>query len=249
MAQVPEDIGIAQDLSSRGYFTRVAAGDARAASLFVRLFAYTANPNGNPNGWGWLKKGGGHHIDGYSEDAVVYGSNPSDLHNVVDMVIGTGAPGARLVPSTTVTVPRRPADTWEAPKPLTADEISYLKGFNPGPDPGPGPDPCAAVKAELATVKAELAALKASTVPKVDYEAHGGDPVWDAFGHQIIADYKRAGRVVTTNSGEVVVVLDAQAFRWAGRTMHDDYMLGLSLAESIAKHRVEWCALLGIPVS
>lgn len=223
----PNDIAVAQQLVAEGYFTKAAAGDARAASLFVRLFAFRANPSASPSGWGWLKKGGGHNIDGYSEDAVVYGNSPNDLHNVVDMIVGTGAPGASLVPNTTSTVPRRPADVWEAPRALSAADMEYLKS---GSGTGPGPDPCAACKAELA-------ALKATTVPKVAYEAHGGDAVWDQFGLVIAADYARAGRV-----------LDAQAFRWAGRTMHDDYMEGLTLEQSIAKHRVDWCAILGIPV-
>lgn len=219
----PNDIAIAQQLEAQGYFTKAAQGDHKAASYFVRLFAYTANPNGNPSGWGWLRKGGGQNVEGYAEDAVVYGSNPNDLNNVVDLVIGTGAPGARLVPNTTATVPRRVSDTWEAPKPLTAAEMAYLGGTGGVP----GPDPCAACKSELAS-------LKATSVAKVGYP---GDATWDAFGAIYEADVKRAGQV-----------LNAQSFRWAGRTIHDDYMEGLSLEASIAKHRVEWCQILGIPV-
>lgn len=101
---------------------------------------------------------------------------------------------------------------------------------DPGGQPGtpiPGPDPCAACKSELAS-------LKATSVAKVGYP---GDATWDAFGAIYEADVKRAGQV-----------LNAQSFRWAGRTMHDDYMEGLSLDQSIAKHRAEWCAILGIPV-
>ncbi len=91
----------------------------------------------------------------------------------------------------------------------------------------PGPDPCAACKSELA-------ALKASSVPRVGYP---GDAVWDEFGRVYEADVRRAGQT-----------LNAQSFRWGGRTMHDDYMEGLTLQQSIDKHRIEWCALLGIPV-
>lgn len=134
---VPEDIGIAQNLVAQGYFQRVAAGDQRAASLFARLFAHAANPSGSPASWGRLKKGGGTAVDGYAEDAVCYGSDQQDLHNVVDLVIGAGAPGARLAPTTTHTVERRPVDTWELPRPLSANEVNYLKGFNPAP-PEPG---------------------------------------------------------------------------------------------------------------
>lgn len=141
---VPNDIAVAERLAAQGYFTKAAQGDARAASLFVRLFAYTANPEAKPSSWGWLKKGGGHQIDGYAEDAVVYGNNPADLHNVVDLVIGTGAPNAKLVPTTSVTVQRRPSDTWEAPRALTAAELAYLGGSGTLPPPGPVcPDPSA----------------------------------------------------------------------------------------------------------
>lgn len=84
----------------------------------------------------------------------------------------------------------------------------------------------------------QLEQAQGNTVPKVAYEEHGGDAVWDTFGNVILSDYQRAGRV-----------LDAQSFRWAGRTMHDDYMEGLTLEQSINKHRAEWCAALGIPVS
>lgn len=95
------------------------------------------------------------------------------------------------------------------------------------PGDTPAPDPCAACKSELAT-------LKATSVPKVGYP---GDAVWDAFGSVYEADVKRAGQT-----------LNAQSFRWAGRTIHDDYMEGLTLEASIARHRAEWCAVLGIPV-
>ncbi len=241
----PEDIGIAEELERQGYFARVRTGDQKAASLFARLFAHTANPTASTSRWGWLTKQPGEaQVDGWAEDAVCWTNNPSDLHNVVDLVIGAGAAGASLTSTTTHTKERRPGNKWAPPQPLTADELNYLKGFNGGTQP-PQPDPCAAVKAELAACKA----ASANTVAKVDYEQHGGDAVWDQFGNAIIADYKRAGRVVTDANGTQHVIMDARSYAWGGRTMHDDYMNGLTLEQSIAKHRVEWCALLGIPVS
>ena len=219
---VPNDIHIAQQLEAKGYFTKAAAGDQKAASLFVRLFAYTANPEGKPFGWGWLKKGGGHQVDGYSEDAVVYGNNPADLHNVVDMVIGTGAPGARLVPNTTATVPRRASDTWEAPRPLTASELAYLGGTGtvPGPSPAPTPKPCPDPSAHLPKPK----------------PAYPGDGKGAELGAALFSDYAAAGQ--TPNPGMGI---------WFFRTAWDAANEGLTMDQSIAKHRAEWRALLGLP--
>lgn len=222
MAALPEDIGIAQSLVAQGYFNRVAAGDQRAASLFARLFAHTANPDARTNSWGWLRKGGGTNVDGWAEDAVVYGNDPNQDFNVVDLVGGAGAPGATLASTTTHTKPRRiGVDTWAPPKPLTADEFSYLKGFNP-PGTTPQPKPCPDPSAHL---------------PKPP-KPYVGDAAFDAIFTTLEADMKRAGQPG----------LNGQSGRWAGRICHDYYVEGLSMDASIAKHRVEWCQLLGIPV-
>lgn len=140
---VPNDITIADTLVTQGYFDKVRTGDQRAASYFARLFAFTANPSGQTTSWGWLRKGGGTQVEGYAEDAVVYGADPSDVQNVVDLVIGAGAPGARLISNTSGTVPRRPTDVWEAPRALTSMQLDYLKpgGVVIHPPPPPPPPP------------------------------------------------------------------------------------------------------------
>jgi hypothetical protein len=124
-----------------------------------------------------------------------------------------------------------PVPTWNVGPGGPGDKGTVVKVFtvpgDPGTTPPPTTDPCKACKDELAT-------LKANSVPKVGYP---GDHVWDQFGAVYLADVQRAGQT-----------LNAQSFRWAGRTIHDDYMEGLSLEASIAKHRVEWCQALGIPV-
>lgn len=125
---VPNDIHIAQQLEAQGYFTKVATGDIKASSYFARLFAYTANPNGDPVGWGALKKGGGHEVEGYAEDAVVFGNGPNTNFNVADLVVGAGAAGAHLPPRLDPKERRIGVDEWERPKPLTAEQMAYLGG-------------------------------------------------------------------------------------------------------------------------
>jgi hypothetical protein len=122
---VPNEFATVQQLEAEGYFEKARGGDHRAPSLFARLVAYRLNPTGSPSGWGWLKKGGGKEVDGYAEDAIVFTADPGNLQNVVDVVGGAGAPGASIRWSGAV--PRRPSDTWEAPRPLTAEELNYLK--------------------------------------------------------------------------------------------------------------------------
>lgn len=128
------------------YFEKVAQGDQRAAGLFTRLAAYALNPTGDPRGWGCLRKtGGGHNVEGYSEDAIVYGNDPNDFHNVRDIIGGAGAPGARLNWGDGF-VNRRASDIWEKPVALNAEQLAYLKGSaapqpNPNPQPNPSPVP------------------------------------------------------------------------------------------------------------
>lgn len=82
-------------------------------------------------------------------------------------------------------------------------------------------------------------------VPYQPYPGHD-ESVFDQCGVAIEADYKRAGRPG----------LDSASVRWTARIMQD-HLMGdgpppsghfLTLEESIAKHRREWCAELGIPV-
>lgn len=141
-AQAPPDADrVLAQLEAEGYFERCRGGDAHACSYFVRLFVYRANPNGNPNSYGALRKtAGGTNVEGYAEDAIALNANSNDFGNVIDLVGGTGAPGARIQwggPH-----PRRASDVWEAPSPLPAHLLSYLRpGGGPGPSPIPTPIP------------------------------------------------------------------------------------------------------------
>jgi hypothetical protein len=128
-----------QQLENDGYFERARNGDHKAASLFARLAAYRLNPGGHGSSFGCLRKGGGQNVDGYAEDAIVANANPSDVQNVYDLVSGAGAPGASV--SWNGPLPRRPTDTWEAPRPLTAAELAYLKPGSTPTDPPPPPPP------------------------------------------------------------------------------------------------------------
>lgn len=115
----------------QGYFDKVAEGDQRAAGLFVRLVANDLNANGNPNLFGWLTKNANEsNVEGYAEDALACNASPNDLHNVVDMIAGAGAEGANIPSAYRLSdlKERRPHNVWEAPRPLTAEELDYLGG-------------------------------------------------------------------------------------------------------------------------
>lgn len=76
-------------------------------------------------------------------------------------------------------------------------------------------------------------------VKTVPYKAYEGDAYWhDVVGKVLYSDYIRAGRTG----------LDSMSSVWTARTIHDIKMEGLTPEESVAKHRAEWCAGLGIPV-
>jgi hypothetical protein len=157
---IPNELGTVRQLEAEGYFEVARSGDHRAPSLFARLVAFRLNPTGNPAGWGWLKKGGGKNVDGYSEDAIVFTADPSNLHNVVDVVAGAGASGARV--QWNGPVPRRPEDVWEAPRMLTNDELAYLNGrpVEPAPAPTPTPTPTPVPTPEPVDLRPVISALQ-----------------------------------------------------------------------------------------
>ena len=64
-----------------------------------------------------------------------------------------------------------------------------------------------------------------------------GDEAFDEIGMILWADYAEAGRVP-----------DAQVGRWFGRTIYD-YLTGMTMADSIDKHRAEWRTALGLKES
>ena len=131
------EIDTLRRLEQEGFFERARNGDHRACGLFARLAAFTLNPSGAPAGWGCLRKtGGGQNVEGFAEDAIVLGNDPSNLNNVVDIIGGAGAPGASL--GFGGFLPRRSSDVWERPVPLTAEQMKHLRPGGP-PSGCPGP--------------------------------------------------------------------------------------------------------------
>ncbi len=127
MIPVSEAVEAANRLKDQLYFGRVADGDQRASSLFTRLLAWTLNPTGNLDSWGCLSKNPGESgVDGFSDDALCYGSDPSDLNNVIDMIGGAGAPGARLSDARTEPKERRATNLWVRPQKLSLEQMRYL---------------------------------------------------------------------------------------------------------------------------
>lgn len=165
-ADLDRAITAARLRQTQGYFGKAKAGDQRAASLFVRLVALDLNSFGDPTGYGWLSKQPGEaNVDGWAEDATVFGASPTDLMNVVDLINGAGAPGASIGGAIKA---RRLSNTWAAPKPLTAEEMAYISGPVVVPVP-PAP-----------------------TYPS--YESLGGDEGGKKITRQLEADYRRAGK-------------------------------------------------------
>lgn len=136
-SEINRAVSVARQLEAQGHFERARRGDVRAASLFARLVAYTVNPTGDPDGFGWLTKSAGEtHVDGYADGAIVYGDDEDDLQNVLKIVRQVG--GDASIGSDIQT--RRSNNRWARPLPLTADELSYLRpGGAPVPVPTPGP--------------------------------------------------------------------------------------------------------------
>jgi hypothetical protein len=179
----------------QGLFRRAADGDDKAASYFVRYAAQLANPNGaDPNGWGVLKKGGGKNIDGYAEDALVFGSDRSELHNVYDFVLGAGGSNAS-VNYGAGPVNRRSSDTWEAPRELTAGELAYIGATSvpvptpppsqPPPPAGPGEyqDELDAIQRQLGELRGDVQGIPGAVAEQVQAAVEAelaetvGDPV------------------------------------------------------------------------
>jgi len=159
-------------LERAGYFGRAAEGDHKGSAYFAMAAAHVMNPRSDPSLPGRLAKGGGQNVEGFAEDAIVLNADPGDLLNVVDMVAGAGAPGARLVWNGPL--PRRSSDVWAKPVPLTSAQLTYL-GVNGAVDPQKPP-----VDPQKPTIR----------VP--DYEAVGGDGFhWRTMGDPFGSDYLR----------------------------------------------------------
>ena len=131
-AQTAAEVAVLAELEREGWFERCEAGERKGCSLFARLVALRLNPTGDPSSWGWLTKTPAEtNYDGYAEDAIVYGEGPA-RNNVVDLIVGAGSPGARVAWQPK---PRRESNRWEAPRPLSAADMEYLR---PGTGGGGG---------------------------------------------------------------------------------------------------------------
>lgn len=161
---IPDRSDVVRALEAEGFFERARTGDKRGASLFARLAAYRMNPTGDRSSFGWLRKGGGTMVDGYAEDAIVYGDGPTTNNNVVDMVVGAGAPGASI--GWQIKPRRVGVDVWEAPRDLTPDEYAYLGGRptvgtgGAPPPPPPAATTCRYEAAAIAKLTADISALR-----------------------------------------------------------------------------------------
>lgn len=198
-AQVPNRVDVAQQVEQEGYFERCRAGEMRGCSYFARLVALRLNPTADPNGFGWLTKSPGEsNVDGYADDAIVFGQGQT---NVVDLVGGSGAPGARVQwggPH-----PRRAHNVWEAPRPLTASEMEYLKtgsGSTPGTPTPPTPQPPTNLQPILDRLKAleDLVRELHGKHDRQDQQLSTIEAAADAAAHQAIAAREAIGSVVAT---------------------------------------------------
>ena len=133
-AQLSRAVTAARKREAQGYFDKVKAGDQRAAALFAQLVANDLNPLFDMSDFANLatwsdygrltKQPGEAQVDGYAEDSIVFGADPADLMNVVDLINGAGAPDASIGGAVK---PRRSTNLWAAPKPLTDEELTYLR--------------------------------------------------------------------------------------------------------------------------
>lgn len=214
-ADVDRAVDVARRLQQQGYFAKAKTGDEKAASYFARMVASTVNPTGKENDWGWLLKppGTGHHIEGYADGAIVFGNDPRDLKNVLKIVTQVGSHIPNDIQVGSAVQDRRSYDVWIKPVPLPSEIPNYIQPAFPIP-----PEP-----------------------PEPDSKPYPGDPVWDAVGEALFADYARAGQAPNPQMG-----------RWFGRTIWDATEgdatgTVLSIEASIEKHRKEWRAILGLP--
>jgi hypothetical protein len=163
---------VLRQLEAEGYFAKAAGGDHRACGLFARLAAFRLNPNGDADGWGCLRKtGGGANVEGYSEDAIVLGSDPNSRRNVVDIIVGAGRVNASIgwQPWAPGTSERRDSDIWERPQALSAEQMNYLKpgatgGGGGGIEPPPPPtgSTCRFQPTDLSYINAALGIANAN---------------------------------------------------------------------------------------
>ncbi len=133
------------------------------------------------------------------------------------------------------------------PNDLSMDALNY-SGEGPGHDPTNGNAPVTVIDVigsagspaayptwqVFTNLPGPGAWVKPSAAAEPPSTSYPGDETFDQIGAILFADYAEAGRVP-----------DAAVGRWFGRTTFD-YLAGMSIADSIKKHRAEWRAALGI---
>lgn len=202
----------ARELEAQGYFEKVRAGDQKAASLFARLTAYTLNPVGSGNDYGCLSKTPGETNVDGFAEDAICFT--SNPADLENVVDLVNGAGAPGASIGGAVKPRRTNNLWVKPVKLSDADMLYLRMGIPEP---PVPQPPA-------------------------HKPYPGDPVWDAVGATLFADYARGGQAPNPQMG-----------RWFGRTIWDatagdETGKVYTVDDSIKKHRPEWCGALGIPV-
>lgn len=109
-----------------------------------------------------------------------------------------------------------PTPAWIVAPGGPGDKGTWVKPAVSGPAPGP------------------VCPDPSAHIPKPP-PPYPGDRVFDALGIRLIDDYAAAGRT-----------LDFQSGTWFGRVIYDHLSGGLTMEQSIQKHRGEWLAALGL---
>lgn len=129
-----------------------------------------------------------------------------------------------------------------------SDDCLNFKGEGPGHDPTNGNTPVTVIDVigsagspaayptwqVFTNLPGPGAWVKPSAAAQPPSTSYPGDETFDQIGAILWADYAEAGRVP-----------DAAVGRWFGRTVFD-YIAGMSMSDSIKKHRAEWRAALGL---
>lgn len=133
------------------------------------------------------------------------------------------------------------------PDDISNDCLNF-KGEGPGYDPTNGNTPVTVIDVigsagspaayptwqVFSNLSGPGAWVKPSAAAQPPSTSYPGDETFDQIGAILWADYAEAGRVP-----------DAAVGRWFGRTTFD-YLAGMSMADSIKKHRAEWRSALGL---
>jgi hypothetical protein len=184
-------IAAARKLETEGFFERVREGNRKAGSLFARLVAFELNPDGHADDFGWLSKSPGEtQVDGFAEDAIVYGNDPDDRENVIDLITGAGAAGASVGGGIK---PRRENNRWVKPEPLTAEQLKFLRPGPPPPPPRP-PEPILPDRREMIEAGAWLDQFYRSPegLQRPQGLSNNGVPDWEGVGAWLFDVYLKA---------------------------------------------------------